>query len=168
MLKTVQNIWRSLIEQGFACQTWGGGCSPGKCILLLGRHREIPTLIGTKLNSTLTGAHSGTTLENPTLCGAEIGQNDGTFAVLAYSYCRKCECTYLSICAKSLSVTAYRLFLGFNLDRVCPEWWWRDGPAIWVYTLEEEQIGASQPPGLIFYCHGQSVDAVSAGNTSRF
>ena len=34
---------------------------------------------------------SGTLLENPTLCGTEIGQN-GTLAVLAYAYCRQWEC----------------------------------------------------------------------------
>ena len=30
-------------------------------------------------------------LENPTLCGTEIGQN-GTLPVLAYMYCRQWEC----------------------------------------------------------------------------
>ncbi len=34
---------------------------------------------------------SGTLLENPTLCGTEVGQN-GTLAVLAYAYCRQWEC----------------------------------------------------------------------------
>ena len=24
-------------------------------------------------------------------------------------------------------------------DASAPEWWWRDGPAVWVYTLEEEE-----------------------------
>ncbi len=33
---------------------------------------------------------SGTLLENPTLCGTEIGQN-GTLAILAYAYCRQQE-----------------------------------------------------------------------------
>ncbi len=34
---------------------------------------------------------SGTLLENPTLCGTEIGQN-GTLAILAYAYCRQWKC----------------------------------------------------------------------------
>ncbi len=34
---------------------------------------------------------SGTLVENPTLCGNEVGQN-GTLAVLAYAYCRQWEC----------------------------------------------------------------------------
>ena len=34
---------------------------------------------------------SGKLLENPTLCGTEVGQN-GTLAVLAYAYHRKWEC----------------------------------------------------------------------------
>ncbi len=38
-------------------------------------------------NSTL----SGTLLENPTLCGTEVGQY-GTLAILAYVYCRQWEC----------------------------------------------------------------------------
>ena len=34
---------------------------------------------------------SGTLLENPTLCGTEVGHN-GTLAVLAYMYCHQWEC----------------------------------------------------------------------------
>ena len=36
---------------------------------------------------------SGTLLENPTLCGTEVGQN-GTLGVLAYEYCRQWECPH--------------------------------------------------------------------------
>ncbi len=40
---------------------------------------------------------SGTLLENPTLCGTDIGQN-GTLAVLEYAHCRQWECPPGGLC----------------------------------------------------------------------
>ncbi len=75
----MKKCWNYLGKQSKLCVIYLnmiplGGILTWKMYTLLGWHRETPTLSGTKFRIPL--------VENPILCGTEIGQN-GTLAVLA-------------------------------------------------------------------------------------
>ncbi len=84
-------------------------------------------------NHTLPSTHSKPLLENPTLCGIEIGQN-GTLVILAYAHCRQWECPPLGTQSQVIhggcptKVILQALGLESPTESSCSigreQWWW--------------------------------------------